>query len=78
MRLKMQAHSLITRVFGSRPQRPQQNDTITLADRGREFTVVLLADLPDHAYQQLFHLDLSLASAGVLVWDNQSNGWRFG
>jgi len=74
----MQAHSLITRVFGSRPQRPQQNDTITLADRGREFKVVLLADLPDDAYQQLFQLDLSLVPAGVLVWDQRSNGWRTG
>lgn len=74
----MQAHSLIARLIGTRPQRTQRNETITLADRGREFTVMLLADLPDDAYQQLFQLDLSLATAGVLVWDHQLNSWRSG
>jgi hypothetical protein len=74
----MQAHKLISQLFKARPQRTGRSETITLADRGREFTVMLLPDLPDDAYQQLFHLDLSRAQTGVLVWDYRSNGWQSG
>jgi hypothetical protein len=50
--------------------------TITLGDRGREFRVALPPDLPDDAYQRLFHIDLSFAPSGVLTWDHQLRDWH--
>lgn len=55
---------------------PAIAETITVGDRNRRLQVRLDPNLPDDAYQQLFHLDLSSTPAGVLTWDRATHGWR--
>lgn len=71
----MQPGKWITGLVQRRAQRTRMGDTITLADKGQEYRVKLDRDLPDDAYQQLFEVDLTLASPGVLTWDDRSRSW---
>jgi hypothetical protein len=65
-------HNLLTPVGPP----PAVAETITVGDRNRRLQVRLDPNLPDDAYQQLFHLDLSSTPAGVLTWDRAKHGWR--
>ena len=72
----MSAGKFIRRLLGIDPSEAPRSAAITLSDRGRQFQVVLDPGLPDDAYEQLFHLDLSCTPSGVLTWDRRSGIWR--
>ncbi|CAN5644214.1 hypothetical protein BH24CHL1_BH24CHL1_11750 [soil metagenome] len=72
----MSVGKMFARLFGFQSIPAEQGTTITLSDRDRQFQVILDLGLPDDAYHQLFHLDLSLVPPGVLAWDSRSGVWR--
>lgn len=76
MRIQMWVGKRVRRLLGIRADSGSHRSTITLGDRNRQWQVILDPGLPDDAYQQLFHLDLSLVPPGVLTWDSRSGGWR--
>jgi hypothetical protein len=68
----------IDRLLGHGQEQPagEQPRPLVLQDTSSGLQVVLEADLPDAAYQQLVGLDLSRFRLGPLHYDRQRRRWR--
>jgi hypothetical protein len=70
--------SAIGRLLGRDQEQPaaEQLRPLVLQDTASGLQVVLEADLPDAAYQQLVGLDLAKFQLGPLHYDRQQRRWR--
>lgn len=72
----MSVGKIIGRLLGLPVEEGLRPAAVILSDHGRQFQVILDPDLPDDAYEQLFQLDLSFMTTGILSWDRRSGEWR--
>jgi hypothetical protein len=68
----------VGRLLGHDQEQPadEQPRPMVLQDRASGLQVILEADLPDAAYQQLVALDLARFQLGPLHYDRQQRRWR--
>lgn len=67
---------LVNRVLGRPSKQSDDGRVLVLRDTGSNLEIVLEADLPAAAYQQLLQLDLSRFRRGPLHYDLARGRWR--
>jgi hypothetical protein len=67
---------LVSQVLKAGSEAPEPDRVLVLQDSATRMQVVLEADLPAEAYQQLVALDFSEIRRGPIHYDRQRRAWR--
>jgi hypothetical protein len=67
---------LVSQTLGGHSEAPGPEQVLVLQDPVSRLQVVLEADLPTEAYQQLVSVDFSAVRRGPLHYDRQRHAWR--
>jgi hypothetical protein len=71
-----QARRFFSRLYDARRQSPAPRGGVTLMDKDTRQWVSIPEDLPEHAWRQLFEMEITKTESGVIQWDPRTETWR--
>lgn len=70
------ARRFFSGLYDARRQSMAPHGGVTIMDKDTRQWVSIPADLPEHAWRQLFEMEITKTESGVLRWDPRTETWR--